>query len=82
MANETDSKASFIKIAADLRQATLDARLRTGDARIGVKVLQGKLQVCRYRTLRGNPWGKCIPISEWLTMDDTIAFLNQMTRGV
>lgn len=62
---------------AKLQAATTAARARTGDRRIGVRVEAGRLQIV---TVTPLPDGTSAveSISDWVTADEAVAFLDAM----
>lgn len=66
-----------IERGAALQQATLAARARLDDPSIATHVNAGKLQVVRV-TYRPSGRSDVTPVSEWLSVEDTVAFLEGM----
>lgn len=61
---------------ADLRTATLNARIRTGDRRIAVTVKAGKYQGQHVTPKKGTADVK--RITEWLSLSEVIAWLDSL----
>lgn len=61
-----------------IRNATLAARERCNDKRIGTSVANGRLRVERV-TYAKNGCSTVEPLSGWLPINEAIAFLNGFT---
>ena len=68
-----------MSILAEIRNATLDARVRMRDNTIGTRAEAGKLQIIRV-TYSGSGISTIVPASEWMPAADVIAALNAMGR--
>lgn len=65
-----------------LRNATMAARERTGDRAIGTRVKDGQVQVVRVTyALRSHGRSDVLPLSDYGTDADAIAFLDAMPVG-
>ena len=61
-----------------LREATLGARVRTGQFGLGTRVQNGKVQIVVVTLESPDGATREDPLSEWLTYDECVARLNAM----
>ena len=69
--------SSPVVTLADLRTATLNARIRTGRTDLAVSVKGGLYQVqsVTYPTRKSS---KVVPLSDWLSLSDAVNYLEAL----
>lgn len=64
---------------AQLQQATLAARARTGDKSIGTTVSKGRIQIVKVTYPTEKRGGcKVVKMTVWLSMDEAVTYLNAL----
>ena len=70
--------SNFMQTMRQIQRATTAAKARTGDATLGTRVGNGKLQVVRVIKHAKGPGCDVHPVSEFLPISEAIAYLEAM----